>query len=123
MGLSNPLHIAFVLVLLLLVFGAKRLPEMGRSLGAGMRGFKDTLSGEGEHHDSTTAEATVLAPVAATTPAAVPAQASVAMPVAAAAPITPAPVPVATAAPAPVATPAPVRTITAGAGQPGAPAA
>ena len=47
MGLDNPLHIAFLLILLLLVFGAKRLPEMGRSLGKGMRGFKDALSGEG----------------------------------------------------------------------------
>jgi sec-independent protein translocase protein TatA len=28
------------------VFGAKRLPEMGRSLGAGMRGFKESISGE-----------------------------------------------------------------------------
>lgn len=46
MGLDNPLHIAFLLVILLLVFGAKRLPEMGRSLGAGLRGFKDTINGE-----------------------------------------------------------------------------
>ncbi len=46
MGLDNPLHIAFLLVILLLVFGAKRLPEMGRSLGTGLRGFKDALSGE-----------------------------------------------------------------------------
>jgi sec-independent protein translocase protein TatA len=46
LGLDNPLHILFLLVLLLLVFGAKRLPEMGRSLGSGMRGFKDSLSGE-----------------------------------------------------------------------------
>ena len=46
MGLDNPIHIAFLLVLALLVFGAKRLPEMGRSLGHGMRGFKDALSGE-----------------------------------------------------------------------------
>src|ERR1700686_3477536 len=46
MGLDNPLHILFLLILLLLVFGAKRLPEMGRSLGSGMRGFKDSLSGE-----------------------------------------------------------------------------
>jgi TatA/E family protein of Tat protein translocase len=46
MGLDNPLHIAFLLILLLLVFGAKRLPEMGRSLGHGMRGFKDALSGD-----------------------------------------------------------------------------
>jgi sec-independent protein translocase protein TatA len=46
MGLDNPIHVAFLLILLLLVFGAKRLPEMGRSLGSGMRGFKDSLSGE-----------------------------------------------------------------------------
>jgi sec-independent protein translocase protein TatA len=46
LGLDNPIHIAFLLILLLLVFGAKRLPEMGKSLGSGMRGFKDSLSGE-----------------------------------------------------------------------------
>jgi sec-independent protein translocase protein TatA len=48
MGLDNPIHIAFLLILLLLVFGAKRLPEMGKSLGTGMRGFKDALSGDSE---------------------------------------------------------------------------
>jgi sec-independent protein translocase protein TatA len=48
MALSNPIHIAFLLVVLLLVFGAKRLPEMGRSLGAGMRDFKDAISGDGD---------------------------------------------------------------------------
>lgn len=47
MGLDNPIHIAFLLLLLLLVFGAKRLPELGRSLGTGMRGFKESLGGEG----------------------------------------------------------------------------
>jgi sec-independent protein translocase protein TatA len=46
MGLENPLHLAFLVVLLLIVFGAKRLPEMGRSLGAGMRGFRESISGE-----------------------------------------------------------------------------
>jgi sec-independent protein translocase protein TatA len=46
MGLENPIHIAVLLVVVLLVFGAKRLPEMGRSLGSGMRGFKDALSGD-----------------------------------------------------------------------------
>ncbi len=46
LGLDNPIHIAFLLVLLLLVFGAKRLPEMGKSLGSGLRGFKDSLTGE-----------------------------------------------------------------------------
>jgi len=46
MGLDNPLHIAFLVVILLLVFGAKRLPEMGRSLGSGMREFKSSVTGE-----------------------------------------------------------------------------
>jgi sec-independent protein translocase protein TatA len=46
MGLDNPLHIAFLLVILLLVFGAKRLPELGHSLGSGLRGFKESISGE-----------------------------------------------------------------------------
>jgi sec-independent protein translocase protein TatA len=49
MGLENPLHILILLVVVLLVFGAKRLPEMGRSLGDGMRGFKESLSGESAH--------------------------------------------------------------------------
>jgi sec-independent protein translocase protein TatA len=48
MGLDNPLHIAFLLIILLLVFGAKRLPEMGRSLGSGLRGFKGALADEAE---------------------------------------------------------------------------
>jgi sec-independent protein translocase protein TatA len=46
MGLDNPIHIAFLLIVLLLVFGARRLPEIGRSLGSGMRGFKDAISSE-----------------------------------------------------------------------------
>jgi sec-independent protein translocase protein TatA len=46
MGLENPLHLAIILVVVLLLFGAKRLPEMGRGLGSGMRGFKEAISGE-----------------------------------------------------------------------------
>jgi sec-independent protein translocase protein TatA len=46
MGLDNPLHIAFLVVILLLVFGARRLPEIGRSLGSGMREFKQAVTGE-----------------------------------------------------------------------------
>jgi sec-independent protein translocase protein TatA len=45
-GLENPLHIAIILIVVLMVFGAKRLPEMGKSLGSGLRGFKESLSGE-----------------------------------------------------------------------------
>jgi sec-independent protein translocase protein TatA len=61
MGLDNPVHILILLLVVLLVFGAKRLPEIGRSLGEGMRGFKDSISG------STTTSLT-----AAPTPAAPP---------------------------------------------------
>jgi sec-independent protein translocase protein TatA len=49
MGLENPIHIVILLIVLLLVFGARRLPEMGRSLGDGMRGFKESLSGDSAH--------------------------------------------------------------------------
>jgi sec-independent protein translocase protein TatA len=62
MGLDNPIHIAFLLILLLLVFGAKRLPEMGRSLGHGMRGFKDAISGEGSHASTEPAAGAVVQP-------------------------------------------------------------
>jgi sec-independent protein translocase protein TatA len=48
LGLDNPIHILFVLVIVLLVFGAKRLPEMGKSLGKGIREFKQSVSGD-EH--------------------------------------------------------------------------
>ncbi|MCW3018772.1 MAG: Sec-independent protein translocase protein TatA [Solirubrobacterales bacterium] len=62
MGLDNPIHIAFLLILLLLVFGAKRLPEMGRSLGHGMRGFKDAISGEVSHASAEPAARQVVQP-------------------------------------------------------------
>jgi sec-independent protein translocase protein TatA len=43
-GLLSPGHLIVVLAIALLVFGPKRLPELGRSLGSGMRGFKQALS-------------------------------------------------------------------------------
>ena len=48
MGLDNPVHIAFLVVILLLLFGAKRLPEIGRQLGSGMREFKDSVTGSAQ---------------------------------------------------------------------------
>ena len=51
LGLDNPLHVAVLLVIMLLIFGAKRLPEMGRSLGSGLRGFKEAITGETEAPD------------------------------------------------------------------------
>jgi sec-independent protein translocase protein TatA len=47
-GLENPLHVAIVLIVVLMVFGAKRLPEMGKSLGEGLRGFKESVSSRAE---------------------------------------------------------------------------
>jgi sec-independent protein translocase protein TatA len=42
---SNPVHIVILLGIALLLFGGKRLPEVGRSLGSGMREFKDAITG------------------------------------------------------------------------------
>ena len=47
-----------ILIVLLLVFGPKRLPEMGRSLGRGMREFKDSISGLGKDDEPEKAELT-----------------------------------------------------------------
>jgi sec-independent protein translocase protein TatA len=46
----GPAELIIVLVIALLVIGPKRLPEVGKSLGKGMREFKDSLSGE-QHDD------------------------------------------------------------------------
>jgi sec-independent protein translocase protein TatA len=53
-----------IILVLLLVFGPKRLPEMGRSLGRGMREFKDSLSGKDEDEEL---EKTELTPPATKT--------------------------------------------------------
>jgi sec-independent protein translocase protein TatA len=42
----GPMEIVGLLLLALLLFGAKRLPEIGRSLGTGMREFKDSVTGD-----------------------------------------------------------------------------
>jgi sec-independent protein translocase protein TatA len=44
----QPTHLIFVLIVALLVLGPKRLPEAGRSLGRGLRDFKDALSGDSD---------------------------------------------------------------------------
>jgi sec-independent protein translocase protein TatA len=43
-GLTSPTHIVLLLLIALLLFGARRLPEIGRSLGSGMREFKDSVN-------------------------------------------------------------------------------
>jgi sec-independent protein translocase protein TatA len=42
----GPLEIVIVLIIVLMIFGPKRLPDLGRSLGRGMREFKDSVTGE-----------------------------------------------------------------------------
>ncbi len=44
-------EIAIVLIIALIIFGPKRLPELGKSLGGGMRSFKESVSGEDETSD------------------------------------------------------------------------
>jgi sec-independent protein translocase protein TatA len=72
MGLDNPLHIAFLLFVVLLVFGAKRLPELGRSLGSGLRGFKEAVGGL-DAHTQLPSPAQLHAPAAAVAPELAPA--------------------------------------------------
>jgi sec-independent protein translocase protein TatA len=47
-GWIGPGEIVILLIVALLVFGPKKLPEMGRSIGRGMREFKDSVTGLGE---------------------------------------------------------------------------
>ena len=49
----QPTHLLFILVVALLVLGPKRLPEVGRSLGRGLRDFRSALSGD-EHDEVVT---------------------------------------------------------------------
>ncbi|HEX7627211.1 MAG TPA: twin-arginine translocase TatA/TatE family subunit [Gaiellaceae bacterium] len=52
----GPLEIAGLLLLALLLFGAKRLPEIGRSLGTGMREFKDSVTGNSKPEPTQTSQ-------------------------------------------------------------------
>ena len=69
-GLDNPLHILIVLVVVLMVFGAKRLPEMGKGIGEGMRGFKQAVSGESHEPAPTVSLSSIEEPVAPVVPVA-----------------------------------------------------
>ncbi len=53
----GPLELAIVLVIALVIFGPKRLPDLGKSLGSGMREFKDSLSGKDDDDDDDEAQA------------------------------------------------------------------
>lgn len=44
-GLFQPMHLLIIFGLALLIFGPKKLPELGKGLGEGLRGFKAAMSG------------------------------------------------------------------------------
>jgi sec-independent protein translocase protein TatA len=48
----GPLEIIVVLIIVLIVFGPKRLPEMGRSLGKGIREFKNSVTGDDDQDEA-----------------------------------------------------------------------
>lgn len=75
LGNIGPLEIGIVLIIALIVFGPKRLPELGSSLGRGLREFKETVTGDRKDDDEdddpkalqaseTTAQAPESTPVA-----------------------------------------------------------
>ena len=47
----GPTELIIVLVIVLVIFGPKRLPGLGRSLGSGMREFRDSVTGKGSDRD------------------------------------------------------------------------
>jgi sec-independent protein translocase protein TatA len=76
-------------IVLLLIFGPKRLPEIGRSMGKGMREFKDSVTGKDDEPTELTATPVVAEQPVTPAPPAVPAE-----PVVSGAPASPAPTPV-----------------------------
>ena len=53
-GLFQPMHLLVIFGIALLVFGPKKLPELGKGIGEGIRGFKSAIKAEEEKPGSTT---------------------------------------------------------------------
>jgi sec-independent protein translocase protein TatA len=56
-GLFQPMHLLVIMIIALLVFGPKRLPELGKGLGDGIRSFRNAMK-EGEKEDTKEGAAT-----------------------------------------------------------------
>ncbi|MBA2637953.1 MAG: twin-arginine translocase TatA/TatE family subunit [Solirubrobacterales bacterium] len=69
----GPLELAIVLVIVLVVFGPKRLPSLGKQLGSGMREFKDSITGKTREEEEEERRATLAASEARPVPEARPA--------------------------------------------------
>ncbi|MCW3057517.1 MAG: twin-arginine translocase TatA/TatE family subunit [Solirubrobacterales bacterium] len=48
MGIENPVHLLFIAIVALVVLGPRRLPELARALGKGIREFRESISAEDE---------------------------------------------------------------------------
>ncbi len=69
MGIENPVHLLFIAVVALVVLGPRRLPELAKALGKGVREFREALdvgsqSPAGEHEPEPAAPALVESPAA-----------------------------------------------------------
>ncbi len=64
-GLFQPMHLLVILIIVLLIFGPKKLGDLGKGLGEGIRNFKSSLN-EGAKPDTTTT--TTSTPPTTTTP-------------------------------------------------------
>lgn len=57
-GLLQPMHLLVILAIAVFIFGPKKIPELGKGLGEGIRGFKEALSGGLQASDQKAADAT-----------------------------------------------------------------
>ncbi len=64
----GPLEIILVLVIALVILGPRKLPEAGRSIGKGMREFRDSITGDSKHDDEPELTATTATPAPAPAP-------------------------------------------------------
>ncbi len=55
-GLFQPTHLLVILVLCLIIFGPKKLPELGKGLGEGIRGFREGMKDQGAKEQEKPAE-------------------------------------------------------------------
>ena len=60
--LLQPTHLLVIAIVLLVLFGAKRLPELGKGLGEGLKGFKEGLKGVNDTPTSPTQQSTNTPP-------------------------------------------------------------